>query len=81
MVDGSSGVPKVTRPAGLPPARLTVPSRYDHQFPGPDDEIWEGVDQVEFGASYFLFVLALFLGTAGFAAFILVPVVGLILGA
>ena len=85
MSDSPSSVPRVPRPkvtgvsrAEAEPVRYTVPSRYDARFPPPDDE-HDHVDQVAFAGQYFALVFVLFIATAWFAAFVLVPVVGLVL--
>ncbi len=87
MSDSPSSVPRVRRPKDTgtkpPDARLvryTVPARFDAQFPPPDSERDE-VDQIEFAGQYFRFVFVLILATAGFAAFVLVPMVGRFLSA
>lgn len=77
MSDSPSSVPQVPRPvahAGHTP--LKFPSRYRYRFPPPDEEPYDGVNQVEFAAKYFAAVFVLFIGMAGFAAFVLVPLVG-----
>lgn len=83
--DGSRGsVPPVRRPrdnAAAPKSvRYTLPSRYEARFPPPDEEFDE-VDQVAFAGQYFAYVFVLFMATAGFAAFVLVPMVGRFLSA
>jgi hypothetical protein len=83
--DGPRGsVPLVRRPrdkaAAPKPVRYTVPSRYEARFPPPGEEFDE-VDQVEFAGQFFRFVFVLFIATAGFAAFVLVPMVGRFLSA
>ena len=85
MSDSPSSVPRVPRPkeTGLArfeakPVRYSVPTRYDVQFPPPDAE-HDDVDQVAFAGHYFAWVFMLFMATAGFAAFVLVPMVGLFL--
>ncbi len=87
MSDSPSSVPRVPRPretgpqpADAKPVVYKVPSRYDAQFPSPDDEFGD-VDQVAFAGQYFAWVFVLFIATAGFAAFVLVPMVGRFLSA
>ncbi|MEQ1695185.1 MAG: hypothetical protein ABL901_05015 [Hyphomicrobiaceae bacterium] len=87
MSENPSSVPLVRRPRGTGPkpldavpVRYTVPSRYDAQFPPPDDE-HDDVDQVAFAGQYLGFVILLIVATAGFAAFVLVPMVGVFLSA
>jgi hypothetical protein len=83
MSDSPSSVPLVRRrreSVAKAAVLYTVPSRYDVQFPPPDDE-HDDVDQVAFAGHYFLSVFVLFMATAGFAAFVLVPLVGLFLSA
>jgi hypothetical protein len=82
MSDSHSSVPRIARakpdnPRAEPakPVRLKFPSRYNARFPAPDDEPFH-VDQVEFAVQYFGAVLVLFVSMAGFAAFVLVPLVG-----
>lgn len=87
MSDSHSSVPRVPRPKAVALAqveakavRYSVPSRYDAQFPPPDEEFGD-VDQVAFAGQYFAWIFVLFIATAGFAAFVLVPVVGRFLSA
>ncbi len=61
------------------PVKLKFPSRYSYRFPAPDDEPYDSVNQLEFGAQFFAFVIAVFILTACFAAFVLVPAVGTLL--
>jgi hypothetical protein len=81
----TSGVPKIKRAksaARLPISKacnsqkLKFPSRFRHNFPAPDDEPFDGVDQMEFAVQYLVFVVAVFIVTALVAAFIFVPFVG-----
>jgi len=81
MSDSPSSVPRVRKPrrtAIAVPVKLTFPSRYRYQFPPPDDESFE-VNKIAFALQYFAGVFVLFVGTAGFTAFVLVPVAGLFL--
>lgn len=80
-----SSVPQVRRPRDngrvppdVIPVGYCVAARFDARFPAPDDE-HDDVDQVSFAGEYLSFVLVLITVTAGFAAFILAPMLGLIL--
>jgi hypothetical protein len=86
MSDSQPSVPQIprTKPertnvsAQTKPTRLKFPKRYNARFPAPDDEPFH-VDQVEFAAHYFAAVAVLFVSMGGFAAFVLVPLVGTLL--
>lgn len=87
MSDSPSSVPRVRRARSIAiaanegaPVHLTFPSRFRYQFPPPDEEQFD-VDQVAFAGQYFLAVFVLFIATAAFAAFVLVPLVGRVLSA
>lgn len=73
MPKRSTSVPQVARQ----PRPYTIQT-YRFQFPAPDDERFNGVDQVEFAVQYFVCVLAMVLGLGVFAAFVLVPLAGLV---
>jgi hypothetical protein len=79
MSKSQSTVPAVPRSKAPAPVKLTFPSRYNHRFPDPDDEPFDSVNQLEFGLQFFAFVIGVFILTAGFAAFVLVPAVGSLL--
>ena len=66
MSDRSTSVPIVPRPRRVPLS------------PAPDDEPYDHVDQIEFAFQYFRFVIALMIAMGLFAAYVLVPVAGLI---
>lgn len=83
MSNSPSSVPRVRKPRSVAiavPVKLTFPSRYRYQFP-PPDEVAFNVDQLAFALQYFAWVIVLFLATAGFAAFVLVPIAGRFLSA
>ena len=77
MSKHATSVPSVPRLKSRVVA-LKFPPRYDLRYPAPDDEPFDSVNQVEFAATYFKWVAILFLSMAIFAAFVLVPLVGLI---
>ena len=71
MSDRSTSVPIVPRPR-------RVSSHPIQLSPAPDDEPYDHVDQIEFAFQYFRFVIALMIAMGLFAAYVLVPVAGLI---
>jgi hypothetical protein len=77
MLKRTTSVPSVPRLNSRVVA-LKFPPRYDLRFPAPDDEPFDSVNQFEFAATYFKWVALLFAGMALFAAFVLVPLTGLI---
>ena len=66
----STSVPIVPRPRRVPSRPILLP-------PAPDDEPYDHVDQIEFAFEYFRFVIALMIAMGLFAAYVLVPVAGL----
>lgn len=79
MAETPTSVPQVPRP-DRPSRPLVIPLRFSYRFPAPDDEPYDGVNQVEFAAQYLASVVALMVAVAFLAAFVLVPLVGQIVG-
>jgi hypothetical protein len=77
MSKRATSVPSVPRVKSKIVA-LKFPPRYDLRYPAPDEEPFDSVNQFEFAATYFKWVALLFVGMALFAAFVLVPLTGLI---
>jgi hypothetical protein len=75
-------VPRRRAPAARAQVRagLTVPGRFDHRYPGPEEEI-EPVNEVEFAVEYFVLVICLAASVCAFAVLVLMPICGQIFAA